>query len=306
MKKITALLLAAVLAAGLLCSCGADRVEEAEGLSVVALSFPPYDFARAVLGGTENLSMLLPPGTESHSYDPAPQDIIKIQNCDLFICGGGESEAWVESILASLDPGVRVIRMMEIAEPVEAAHDHDDHAHEEEYDEHVWTNPENAELITEAICAELCALDAENSALYRKNCESYVEKLEALDEKFEDIVERSARDFVVFGDRFPFLHFAREYDLGYHAAYPGCSTETEPSAATVAALIDLVKSENVPVVFTIEFSNAEIASAICEETGARLEVFHSCHNVTAAEFESGVTYLDLMNENAEKLMEALN
>jgi len=98
---------------------------------------------------------------------------------------------------------------------------------------------------------------------------------------------------------------AEDYGLEYYAAFPGCSTETEPSAATIAFLIDKVKTENVPTVFYIEFSNQKVADAIAESTGAKTSLLHSAHNISKSDFEQDLTYLDIMNQNIEKLREAL-
>ena len=89
------------------------------------------------------------------------------------------------------------------------------------------------------------------------------------------------------------------------AAFPGCADETEPSAATVAFIIDKVREEGIPVVFHIELSNEDMADTICEETGAEKMLFSACHNVTRQQFEAGVTYLELMWQNVDALREAL-
>ena len=101
-------------------------------------------------------------------------------------------------------------------------------------------------------------------------------------------------------------YFTDEYSLRYYAAFPGCSSEAEPSAKTVKFLIDKVREDRIPVVFTIEFSNKAIAYAIKDETGAEILEFHSCHNVTKEQFASGVSYISLMRQNLENLKEALN
>ena len=89
------------------------------------------------------------------------------------------------------------------------------------------------------------------------------------------------------------------------AAFPGCADDAEPSARTVAFLIDKVRAERVPAVFYIEFSNEKMADIICEETGCQKLLFHSCHNVTAAQLADGVSYLELMEQNLVNLKEAL-
>ena len=131
-------------------------------------------------------------------------------------------------------------------------------------------------------------------------------ELEDLDATFQQITKNGVRNCMVFGERFPFRYFAEAYGLTYYAAFPGCSEETEPSAATIAFLIRKIQEEKIPVVFYIEFSNQKVADTICEATDAEKLMMHSCHNVTTEEFASGITYLDLMRKNAENLKIALS
>ena len=117
------------------------------------------------------------------------------------------------------------------------------------------------------------------------------------------MVDNAGRSLVVFGDRFPFRYFADEYGLDYYAAFPGCASDTEPSAATMAFLINKVKEEEIPAVLKMELSNENIANAIAEATGTEGRTFYSCHNLTAEEFEDGETYLSMMQKNVETLEE---
>ena len=110
----------------------------------------------------------------------------------------------------------------------------------------------------------------------------------------------------MFGDRFPLLYFCRAYGLDYRAAFHGCAGDTEPSLATLKYLIDLVNEQHIPVVYTIELSSRKVAQAIAETTGAQVRTFHSCQTVSRAEFDSGVTYLQLMEANAGALREGLS
>jgi zinc transport system substrate-binding protein len=180
------------------------------------------------------------------------------------------------------------------------------HDHEEvEYDEHVWTSPRNAQLIVRKITDLLKSADPANAAGYEKNAVAYIEKLGELDASFQAALRDAKRKTIVFGDRFPFRYFADAYGLGYFAAFPGCSTETEASAATVAFLIDKVRSEKIPVVFHIELSNEKIADTICEETGAKKLLLHAVHNVSKRDFERGESYYSLMSGNVANLRAAL-
>jgi zinc transport system substrate-binding protein len=338
MKRILlALLLAALLPMAFLGGAGAQEVASSQKLNVVATIFPPYDFVRQIAGDRVELTMLLPPGAESHSFEPTPQDIIKIQNCDVFLYVGGESDTWMDRILDSMDTSnIRIISLMDLVETVEEEivegmeedeHEHQeadheeeehkegdasedyDHDHEEEeapeYDEHVWTSPENAKQIVQGISQALCEADAANANAYQSNTAAYLAKLDALDAAFQEVVKSAARKTIVFGDRFPFRYFADAYGLTYFAAFPGCSTETEASAATVKFLIDKIKAEKIPVVFHIELSNEKMTDAIAEETGARALLLHSCHNISRDDFAEGLGYLELMTRNVEALKEAL-
>lgn len=292
------------------CGC-ADTNGTSSALSIVVTNFPAYDFSRQITGGDANVQMLISPGSESHSYEPSPRDIVKIQQSDLFICVGGESDEWIDDILDSLDTEkMNIIRLMDYVTPINEMitegmqADGDDHD-EIEYDEHIWTSPKNAKILVQNISNELCRIDEKNKDKYTANTDSYIAEIDKLDKSFSDVVANGARNTLIFGDRFPFAYFATEYDLDCYAAFPGCSAETEPAAATVAFLINKVKEENIPVVLYIEFSNEKMADAICEETGVKKLLFHSCHNVTADDFEKGITYIDLMNSNLEVLKEAL-
>lgn len=341
--------------------------EDAPVLSVVTTIFPAYDFAREVAGDLPvSLSMLLPPGSESHSFEPSPQDLMAIQDCDLFIYNGGESETWVDTILSAMDPSdMRCIRMMDLADTVtetlpEGAEETPDaetdlprlsseaealtqgsyalksFAREEEadfasegsapeasdagpsdpgpsdpaakevYDEHVWTAPLNAEKIVRGIGEAFAQADPVHADAYEANTEAYCLALTQLDLRFRQITDHPKRRTMVFGDRFPFRYFADAYDLSYYAAFPGCSTNSDPSAATLAFLIDKVQTEKIPVVFYMEFSNQRVADRIVEAGSAKKSLFHSCHTVSAEDMASGVSYLSLMEGNAQRLEEALN
>ena len=293
-------------------------------LHVVTTIFPPYDFTRELsLGTGVSVVQLLKPGCESHTFDPSPKDILTVRNCDVFLCTGGESDAWVDTLLDAADNSeIKVLRMISCVDTLEeeitegmTVHEHEDaHGHEHassddsdeiEYDEHVWTDPNQVMKICCKITDVLCELAPDDADIFRSNLDVYLGKLKALDERFSGIVDTAARKTVVFGDRFPFRYLCDAYGISYRAAFPGCAAESEPSAATMAFLIEKIRSEKIPVVFTIEMSNGKIAQAIAEETGAEVRMLHSCHNRTAEEAEKGKTFLELMEENADVLGEAL-
>ena len=349
-KRIEAWLTAAMFLFGSLTGCASVRDTHGNvgtpgdgKLKVVTTLFPYYDFARQIAGDVVDLSMVIPAGQDSHSFEPTPADIRLIQNADLLICNGGTMEQWVTQVLGSLDaPDLKVITMMdyvdvvqeEIVEGMEdsgddhghdhahhdeedgdhADHDHDtedhdhaddDHAYEIEYDEHIWTSPVNAMKITQVIADTLEEMDPADAAVFRANEADYLGKLKNLDQEFRDVVDGADLDLIVMADKFPLRYFADTYGLRYRAAFSGCSSDTEPSAKTIAYLIDKVREEQIQAVYYLELSSHRVAEIISEETGAKPLLFHSCHNVTRREFESGVTYLQLMEQNVVNLREGL-
>ena len=292
-----------------LCACGEKSAENADDRpSIVTTVFPAYDFASEIAGDYAEVTLLIPPGTEIHSYEPTPQDVVKIEKCDLLICNGGESEAWLNMLAGGSGGDHATVVMMEcvellteeIKEGMEAETEDED-----EPDEHVWTSPVNAQIICKAIADKLSELDGDNAAVYADNCAAYCAKLAELDSEFREVISKASRNTLIFADRFPVRYFVEEYGLDYFAAFPGCADDAEPSAKTVMFLIDKAKETNAPAVCYIEFSNQKMADMVSEDTGCRKLLFHSCHNITSSDLENGVTYLSLMKQNVETVREAL-
>ena len=303
MKRLLTGLLALALAASLT-ACGREAPPEDGRLRVVCTLFPYYDFVRQIGGDAVDVTLLVPAGRETHSFEPTPRDVIRISEADVFLYNGGESEQWVDDILDAAGADIPcVLSMMdaaelyeeEYAEGMQAAHghDHDHDGHDEDdhdedigYDEHIWTSPVTAMTLCRVIADALCEADPANAEGYRVRLDDYLTRLAALDETFRDIVAGASRRLLVFGDRFPLLYFCRAYGLKY--------------------LIDLVNEQHIPVVYTIELSSRKVAQAIAETTGAQVRTFHSCQTVSRAEFDSGVTYLQLMEANTDALREGLS
>ena len=275
-------------------------------ISVVATTFAPYDFACEIAGEYADVNMLLAPGEESHTYEPTPADIMMIRQCDLFIYGGGESEKWVDTILDSLDENIKTVKMMDVVELHKEEHHHDEgEEHNEEYDEHVWTSPQNAMIISEEIYEQLTVADKNNSERYSENFNAYYDKLSELDKKFQTMIDSSDKNLIVIGDRFPLMYFTERYNLRYESAFPGCSAQAEVNPATLAKLIGTVKTEKIGSVFKVDLSKGSVAYTISEATGANVDTLYSCHVISAEDFINGESYISLMERNYSALETAL-
>ena len=184
--------------------------------------------------------------------------------------------------------------------------DHDGHEEEIEYDEHIWTSPVNAMKLVDVIGDTLAEADPAHADTYHQGAENYKKELEEIDSGFREVSANRKRNMIVMGDKFPFRYLADEYQLDYRAAFSGCSSDTEPSAKTIAYLIDKVKEEQIPTVYYLELSSHRVSEIIGEETGAEPLLLHSCHNVTRAQFDAGVTYVQLMRQNIENLRKGID
>ena len=345
MKKIykvaVATLIVAVMAfAGVKLAGMLGKQQAGKKYSIVSTSFPGYDFARAVAGENTEVSvkMLLKPGAESHSFEPTPQDILTIKNSNLFLYVGGDSDEWVKKVISEIDPKkTKVMKLVDLVktkneEVVEGMqededdhkddHDHDhkhdhDHDHDHEHkhshkdeepeiDEHVWTSLKNAKEITEKILKAASEFDKAEEKKLSENAQKYIDKINAVDQKIGEMVKTAKRKEIIVGDRFPLRYFVDDYGIKYYAAFPGCSEQTEANVKTVSFLVKKIKEDKIPAVFKIELSNGLIAETLAKETGAKILEIQSAHNVSEKDFESGVTYVDLMERNLEALKEALN
>ena len=323
----------------LLSGCGRAESGEEPGdgeggrkLKVAATLFPYYDFVRQVAGDQVELSLVIPAGMDSHSFEPTPKDIRIMQEADVIIANGGAMEHWVDQVVDSFDrEDQTVVIMMDHVDAVEEeiveGMEHSDeghghvHVHEDgeedghleedesqyeiEYDEHIWTSPVNAMRMVDVIAETLTERDPDHGAMYQAGAAAYLEELERLDKEFREVRDSAVHDMIVMGDKFPLRYFADTYGLRYRAAFSGCSSDTEPSARTIAYLIDKVKEEGLPVIYYLELSSHRVAEIIGEETGAVPLLFNSCHNETRRQFEEGVTYLELMEQNVKNLWEGL-
>lgn len=316
-KKLLAVFTASALLLSL-CACSSESgyfESDSTKLKIISTVFPPYDLAKHIAGDNAEIKILLPPGSEAHTYEPTAKEIIAIQNCDIFLYIGGENEQWADKLINSNDTSkVKIVKLIDCVPTLseddedehEDEHNHHEHDHEHETDEHIWTSPENARLMLSAVYDAICAVDPENSQTYTENKDAYDKQLVDLDNDYKTAVDNAKNKTIVLADKFPFRYLAHEYGLDCYAAFSSCSDESEPSVSTMIKLTKKIKENNIPVVYYLEFSSTKIADTLCDETGATKLMLHSCHNVSKQDIENNVSYIDLMKQNLENLKVALN
>lgn len=288
-----------------------NKKHETGKIKVVVTNFVAYDFVRQIAGDKAEVTMLVSPGVESHSYDPTAQDLSLIQKADLFIYIGGDVEQWADKVLNSTElSDVKLLCLLDTVDLIETEHidgaeNHEHHHEEVEFDEHIWTSPANAIKMMDGIEKTISEIDKDNKTTYKQNSQKYISEIKDVQNKIQKIVDNRVRNRLIFADKMPMQYFIHEFGLDVSAAFSGCSTETEPSSGTIAGLIDTVKKEKIPVVLYIELSTGNIAKTISEETGCEIMQIQSFHNVTKSDFENGETYVSLMTRNLDVLKKAL-
>ena len=323
MKKVISLLIAAFLLFGVisLAGCSSENPKKDNEKPVIVCSiFPQYDFVREVVGDKAEVILLQKNGTDMHSFEPTPSNILDICRADIFVVVDKGAEGWVDGVLAAANNDDLIVVEMssfchlleeETPESIRGDHDHShshDHNHGDgdscavSFDEHMWMSIENAIHTVKGISDILCREFPENADVFSENAEKYIENLEALDNEFRAL-DILGEKFIV-ADRFPFLYLAREYELDYLAAFPGCSDQTHSSFEVMTYLIGEVKEHNVRAIFKTEDENVHIATQLADSTGAEIYTLYSCQSITKAQLDSGETYLSLMRKNLETIKEA--
>lgn len=307
MKKIISVIIITVTVLCLFCSCGESG--EKSRLSIVCSTFPQYDFVKNIVGDKIDITML-DSASDIHSFEPTAADLMTISEADLFIYIGGESDKWVDKAVKSANnPDLKTVSLMDCVttvdeESVEGMQSETEEA--PEADEHIWLSLRNAKLMVDYICENICAIDPENSSVYKANSDSYIQKLDMLDKQYAETVSTAKRKTVMFADRFPFRYLVEDYGLEYYAAFSGCSAETSASFQTVTFLIEKSKELKLPVILVTESSDKSIAETVCKETGSKIAVMDSCQSVHAKQVKDGADYFEIMTENLNVLKEALN
>ncbi len=298
---------------GLLPLAGCDRpaVPPAGGRPLVVTTlFPLYDFTRTIVGDRMKVQLLLPPGVEPHHFEPRPEDLLTIQRASLFVYTLPAMEPWAARLLQGLD--LRHLRVVEAAAGVrlreigreEGGDDEDAPAGPHRYDPHVWLDFANAQQMVEQILAGVVAVDPAHAAEYRDRAAALKARLVTLDRQFREGLSSCRSRVVLQGGHNAFGYLARRYGLTYLAA-EGVTADTEPTPRQMVALVQQVRARKAQAVFSEELVSPRLAETLAAETGAQVLRLNGAHNLTKEQFERGVTFFDLMEQNLQNLKQGL-
>ncbi|KAF0220446.1 MAG: zinc transport system substrate-binding [Geobacteraceae bacterium] len=292
-------------------SCRQSRTEPggAKKVGVATTLFPLYDFTRAVAGDRAEVSLILPPGVEPHSFEPKPEDIVRINRAGLFVFSSKYMEPWAEDILKGVDKG-RVLAVeagagvtfLPAAE--HGGEEEKGHRHAEGMDPHIWLSIPNARKMVDNIAAGLAQKDPASKDYYLKNAAAFNARLTELDGKFKAGLADCRTRVFLHGGHFAFGYLAERYGLKYISAY-AVSADAEPTLRKMVALINQMRSNHLKYIFYEELISPTVAETIARETGASLLKLHGIHNVSKEDMDRGVTYISLMEQNLTNLRTGL-
>jgi ABC-type Zn uptake system ZnuABC Zn-binding protein ZnuA len=279
---------------------GVDRLKVLATTTIVA------DVVSKVGGDLIDLNVLLPVGTDPHSFDPTPQDISKVSEADLVFVNGAGLEEFLDNLIESAGVQDKVIQVsdgIEFLEIEEEGDRHDDH--HDEVNPHTWTDPTNVIIWTSNIEQALSKMDPENVDTYYANAEAYQTELETLDAWIRDQValipfdnRKLVTDHELFG------YFADQYGFEQVGALiPGYSTLAEPTAQELAEIEDAIQELDVKAIFVGNTVNPTLAERVSQDTGIQL-VFVYTGSLDDSGSDAG-TYIEYMRYNTKAFVDAL-
>ena len=303
-KRLTVLIL--VLA--LLSACQTTVQVEDKPQIMVSL-FPQYDIIRQIAQDKVDVEMFLPAGSEPHSYEPSASTLMKIVEADLFVYSSDELEPWVKRLVeGNASEDLIVLDASNGITLLEADHGHEGEDEDEEelaFDPHYWLDPQNMIIMSESIRDALIEIDPENEAFYIENANSYIASLKELDSNWQDLFNRAQLNQIIYGGHFAFGYLSHRFGLEILSPYSGYAPDAEPSAQALAGLMDVLAEKEINVIFYEELIDPRVARIIAEQAKVKIEVLHGAHNLNAEEMQAGWTYVSIMEDNIEKLKEAL-
>jgi zinc transport system substrate-binding protein len=293
------------LVALICCACQKEPATQTHGkITVVATLFPIYDFARNVGGDRVQVTQLMPPGVEPHSYEPKPADAMKVSGADLFIFTSPQMEPWATGFVQGLGSGkvtvVDASKGVPLLESTAEEKGHEDGHQHGRVDPHVWLDFQNAQIMVDNIAAGLAQKDPGSKDYYLANARAYNEKLQKLDAQFREGLSSCAKRTFIHGGHSAFAYLARRYGLKYEAA-SAVNAEAEPSPMAIASLVQDMKRQGLHYVFSEELLSPRVSEVLARETGGKVLMLHGAHNVAKDDLARGVTFISLMERNLQNL-----
>jgi zinc/manganese transport system substrate-binding protein len=312
--------------------------------AVVATTTIAGDFVRSVGGERVEVDTLVPAGADPHGHEPRPSDAVAIAEADVVVKSGGDLDEWLDELIENAGGEAAEITLLDSVETIEGGHAHtegeahaeeephadeeghaeeephadeeapaeeephaEDEGHDDEIDPHWWQDPRNAILAVEAIRDALADADPGGRRAYERNADDYIAELRTLDDEIERCMQRippEKRKLVTTHDALGY--FAERYDVEViGSVIPSLSTQAQPSAKDVDALVEQIEDQGVEAIFPEAAVSQRLERSISRESG--VEVGGELWTDSLGDEDSGAaTYLDAMRANANVLAEGMS
>jgi len=297
---IVLLILIMLLGSFAACAKRAEEPARTKKLKVITTLFPLYDMAKSIGADKAEVSLLLPPGVEAHSFEPKPSDIVKINEADVFVYTGKFMEPWAEDVIkGAVNKNLIVVDASRGTKMIPGVfHDADEPAGS--LDPHIWLDFDNAKIIVKNIMQAFQLKDGANKEFYEQKAEDYSDKLTELDTLYKTTLATCKDREIVYGGHYAFGYLAKRYGLKYLAAQ-GVSPDAEPTANDLIKLVEQIKKDKIKYVFYEELTSPKIAETIAGETKANMLLLNAAHNLSRDQFEQGLSFFDILKKDLENM-----
>jgi len=283
------------------CRQNSEKVTTGEKkLKVVTTLFPLYDMAKNIGADKAEVSLLLPPGVEPHSFEPKPSDIVKINEADIFIYTGKFMEPWAEDIIKGVVNKNLIIVNASCGTKMIPAVFHDSAEPAGSLDPHIWLDFDNAKIMVKNILEAFQSKDPVNRDFYKQKANDYANKLTELDTSYKTALATCKNKEIVYGGHYAFGYLAKRYGLKYLSAQ-GISPDAEPTANDLIKLVEQIKKDKIQYVFYEELTSPRIAETIASETNAKMLMLNAAHNLSKNQFDQGLSFFDILKRDLDNL-----
>jgi ABC-type Zn uptake system ZnuABC Zn-binding protein ZnuA len=265
-------------------------------LSVLAAETFLADIAQNVAGERVAVESILPLDLDPHTYEPTPQDLVKITNSQLLIVNGAGFEFWMDELIENSGGEQLVIEASEgLAE-----------SSERPGDPHFWLDPVSVITYVENIRDGLSTVDPAGELVYRRNAAAYIDELKMLDVWIMDDVKQLPKERrILVTNHESFGYYADRYGFEIIGTIiPSASTGSSPSAQQLVQLVDEIRRTNAPAIFLESGSNPQLAEQVARETDVKVIGDLYTHSISPPD-GAAPSYLDMMMYNTRTIVEAL-
>ena len=292
----------AIILVGSISACAKQGEEpfQMKKLKVITTLFPLYDMAKHIGADKAEVSLLLPPGVEAHSFEPKPGDIVKISEADVFVYTGKFMEPWAEDIIKGVvNKNLFVVDASRGTKMIPGVfHDADEPAGS--LDPHIWLDFDNVKIMVNTIVQAFQFKDTANKDFYERKANEYSNRLTELDSSYKTTLATCKDREIVYGGHYAFGYLAKRYGLKYLAAQ-GVSPDAEPTASDLVKLVEQIKKDKIKYVFYEELTSPKIAETIAGETNAKLLLLNAAHNLSRDQFDKGLSFFDILKRDLDNL-----